>query len=161
MQVCLCVYKCVYLPLGYKYLVTWFGILTPYDWLNKFYNFYIAIFLVGEAIDLKHVVEIKLIRVSYHCISWFFHFNSYLKQLYISNKMEWLHYKGAWMWCSYMGIHILRHLLAWAIDKWLWVISIIMLFKTVIHASKKLKNNAILNLKQYYIHCGVALSKVF
>ena len=35
----------------------------------------------------------------------------------------------------YMGVHVLRHLkeeLAWATDKWLHIISTIVLFKTVI-----------------------------
>ena len=51
-----------------------------------------------------------------------------------------------------VDVHVLSHLkqgLAWAADKWLRVISTIML------------NKAILNLKQYFIHCSVALSDVF
>ena len=39
-------------------------------------------------LELKRVVETRLITVSFHCISHSFHFNSELKQLYISNKME-------------------------------------------------------------------------
>ena len=45
-----------------------------------------------------------------------------------------------------MGVRIPRHLeeeLAWAIDKWLWVISHIMLFSYI---TKELKNKVILSL---------------
>ena len=47
-----------------------------------------------------------------------------------------------------MIVHVSRHLkeeLAWAIDKWLRVISNTMLFKTVSYTSKYLKNKAILS----------------
>ena len=44
--------------------------------------------VVGVALELKRVVETNLIRVSYHCIGHSLHFNSYLKQLYTSNKTE-------------------------------------------------------------------------
>ena len=57
-------------------------------------------------------------------------FNIHLKQLYISNKMERFSYKGA----TYVGVHIWGHLkdkLPWAIDKWIRIISNIMLIKTV------------------------------
>ena len=47
--------------------------------------------------------------------------------------------------------------MAWAIDKWLWVISNIMLF----YKTKKLQNKVILNLKQHCMHCYVVLSSVF
>ena len=56
---------------------------------------------------------------------------------------------------AYVNVPVLRLLkeeLAWVIDKqlWvidkqLWVISNKMLFKTVVHTSKKLKNKAVLN----------------
>ena len=48
------------------------------------------------------------------------------------------------------GIWILRHLKR-AIDKWLW------LLKTVI-LLKELKNEPILSLKEYYMHCHVVFS---
>ena len=60
----------------------------------------------------------------------------------------------------YVNVCVSRHLkgeLAWATDKWLWVISNKMLFKTVI----PLRNWAVLNLKQYCMHCYVTLSNVF
>ena len=59
-----------------------------------------------------------------------------------------------------MNIRVLRCLkeeLAWAIDKQLQVTSNKMLFKTVIPLRKK----AILSLKQYCMHCYVALINVF
>ena len=41
-----------------------------------------------------------------------------------------------WVWCVCVGIILvlmcLKEELAWATDKWLWVISIIMLFRTII-----------------------------
>ena len=49
----------------------------------------------------------------------------------------------------------LKEELAWAIDKWLQGISNIMLFKTVV----PVRNFRI--LKQYYMHCYVALSNIF
>ena len=45
------------------------------------------------ALELKCVIEINLIRVSFRCISRSFHFNNYFKQLYISNKTECFSYK--------------------------------------------------------------------
>ena len=69
-------------------------------------------------------ITLYTVRVSYHCtLSHSFHFNSHLKQLYISNKMEQFSYKGVCV--VYIGIHVLRHWiekLACAIDKRLWVI---------------------------------------
>ena len=57
----------------------------------------------------------------------------------------------------------LKEELTWAIDKRLWVISAIMLFKNSKSTKelKKLKNKAFLNLKQYCMRCCVALSYVF
>ena len=62
---------------------------------------------------------------------------------------------------------VLSHLkeeLAWAIDKRLWVISTIKLFKNS-YSTKELKdlmNKGVLNnLKRYCMHCYVALSNVF
>ena len=54
----------------------------------------------------------------------------------------------------------LKEELAWAVDKWLQVISIIMLFKNSKN-TKELNNTAVLNLKQNCIRCYVALSNVF
>ena len=79
-------------------------------WLAKqFYNVYMAAIVSiisrrGLRI-LKCVVETNLIRVSYHCISRSFHFNSYLKQLYISNKTERFSYKSG---CSVTRIEAFR-----------------------------------------------------
>ena len=63
-----------------------------------------------------------------------------------------------------VNICISRHLkeeLAWAIDKQFWLIISITLFKRVSYTTKKLKNKAIFNLKQYCMHCYVTLSNVF
>ena len=51
---------------------------------------------------------------------------------------------------AYVNLLVSRRLkeeLAWVIDNWLWAVSNKMLFKT----TKKLKNKAVLNLKQYRI----------
>ena len=48
-----------------------------------------------------------------------------------------------------VGANVSRRIkkgLAWATDKWLQVISNIMLFKTVIATTKKLKNKAVLSI---------------
>ena len=51
-------------------------------------------------------------------------FNSHLKQLHISNKLERFSYKGR---CdTYVGAHVWGHLkdeLPWVIDKWIRIIS--------------------------------------
>ena len=60
-----------------------------------------SVLLVGMALELKLVIETNLTRVSYHCRSCFFDFNSYLKQLYISNKTEHFNYKSG---CAVMCI---------------------------------------------------------
>ena len=65
-----------------------------------------------------------------------------------------------------VDVRISSHLkeeLTWAIDKQLRVISTIMLFKNSKSTKelKKLKNKAVLNLKQYCMRCYVALSHVF
>ena len=65
-----------------------------------------------------------------------------------------------------VDVHVSSHLkeeLTWAIDKRLWVISTIMLFKNSKSTKElnKLKNKAILNLKQYCMRCYVGLSYVF
>ena len=63
--------------------------------------------------------------------------------------------------------HVARRLkeeLAWAIDKRFRVNSNKMLFKTVIPLKNqriKQLNKAVLNLKQYCMHCYVTLSNVF
>ena len=38
-------------------------ICTPYDWLNKFYNFYMAAAGIDVALELKLIVKINLIGV--------------------------------------------------------------------------------------------------
>ena len=57
----------------------------------------------------------------------------------------------------------LKEELAWTVDKWLLVISTIMLFKNSYSTKelKELKNKTILSLKQYCFHCHVALSNIF
>ena len=78
------------------------------------------------------------------------HFYSHLKQLYISNKVECFSYKGG---CDVLGctrIEASKEELTWATDKWLLIISNIMLFKTVIYTTKKLRNKSVLSLNKIY-----------
>ena len=59
----------------------------------------------------------------------------------------------------YVKLHVSRCLkeeLAWVVDKWLGLLVIY----TVGYTTKKLTNKAILNLKQYCMHCYVALSDI-
>ena len=61
------------------------------------------------------------------------------------------------MGVAYVNVCVSRRLkdeLAWVIDKRLRAISNKMLFKTVVATTEKLKNKAVLNLKQY---CSYAL----
>ena len=51
--VCVCVFVCVYVR---PIVVAWYGL---YDWLNKFYSFYVAavvsiVSMVGLSIDVHH-----------------------------------------------------------------------------------------------------------
>ena len=64
----------------------WCGVIWPtYIWLNKFYSSYIAttVSIVGMALELKSVVEIKPIKLKECYTTYYFHFNHCLKQLYI------------------------------------------------------------------------------
>ena len=85
------------------------------------------------ALQLKHVVESNLTRASYVTLhKLLLHFYNHLKQLYISSKTGSSVIKVS---VAYVYVPISRCLkqeLAWATDKLLWVISNIMLFKTVI-----------------------------
>ena len=63
----MCVRVCVPVP---RLLIISGVIWTPYDQLNKFYSFYMAaivVSLIGVAFELKCVIEINLIRVSWCC----------------------------------------------------------------------------------------------
>ena len=76
--------------------------------------------------------------------------------------MEQFNYKNV---CGVHQLHThieeFKEELAWAIDKQLWVSSNVILLKTVMPLMRKLKNKAILSLKQYCMHCYVVLSNVF
>ena len=61
--------------------------------------------LVGVALELKCDIETSLLFVSFHCITCSFHFNSYLKQLYRSNKTEHFNYKSG---CGVMRIEAFK-----------------------------------------------------
>ena len=62
---------------------------------------------------------------------------------------------------EYVNVCVSRRLkeeLAWAIDKWLRVVSNKMLFS---YTTKKLKKKAVLNLKQHCMRYYVTLSNIF
>ena len=75
----------------------------PRNWVNKFYNIYIAA-LVGTisrvALELRCVTGTNLISTSNHCISLSLHFSSQ------SNKMECSNYKSG---CGVMCIEAFNH----------------------------------------------------
>ena len=52
--------------------------------------------VMGMAIELKHIIDMNLVRLGYHITSHCFTFSySCLKQLYINNKMEqYVHTQG-------------------------------------------------------------------
>ena len=66
--------------------------------------------------------------------------------------MERFSYKGECGVCEGMCIKAYKEELAWAIHKWLQVIS---------YTTKKLNNKPVLNLKQYCMCCYLTLSNVF
>ena len=115
---------CVCLPL--RILITSGVIWTQYDWLNKFYNFYMTAIVTiisrcGLTIEACHSNQsnkskLALYKPLLHC-------NRHLKQLYI--KVTRWYTSVIKVGVVYMGVHILRHLkeeLVWAIDEWFWVI---------------------------------------
>ena len=79
----------------------------PYDWLNKFYNFYMAAVI---SIISRRGLRIKVCRRNHpNKIMLLLYkplFKSHLKQLYISKKTERFSYKGSYL----CGICVLRHL---------------------------------------------------
>ena len=60
-----------------------------------------------------------------------------------------------------MSIKVFKEELTLATDKQFQAIINIMLLKTIIPTTKELKNKAILNLKQYCMHCCMALRNIF
>ena len=66
------------------------------------------------AIRFMHVIETNLLLGLYKL---FLHFNSCLKQLYISNKKECFSYTGVW----HMHTDGFEIRVAWAADKWFCV----------------------------------------
>ena len=75
------------------------------------------------------------LMIYFHCrVICYFHCKIRLKQLYISNEID----KG---WC---GVNVLRNLkeeLVWAIDKQFWLISIVLLLKTLMPLTNYGKNH--------------------
>ena len=72
-------------------------IWTSYNWLNKFYSFYVpaVVSIVsrhGLSIDACHENQPNKHKLALYKL--LIHFNSNLKQLYISSKMECFSYKG-------------------------------------------------------------------
>ena len=118
---------CVHVCLFPRLLITSGIIWTLYDWLNKFYSFYTAAVVI---IHSGCVIETNPIGINQSCISHYFHFNNRLKQLYTSNKREFLGYKSGcgehcdWLWETYshlyLGKLLLFVILSFHICDWLW-----------------------------------------
>ena len=104
-DVCVCVSVCLSVCLPPKLVITSGVIWTSHDWLNKFYSFYIAaVFSIVSRCDL--IIEAHQPNKSRLVLCKpLIHFNSHLKQLYISNKMECFSYKGG---CDVYGLQVLR-----------------------------------------------------
>ena len=92
--VCACVRVCGQVRLLLRLLMTrcviWHDI-KPVWWLNKYYNFYMAAIVGivrrrGFTIEAHHVNQPNKSKLEL-CKPWI-HFNSHLKQLCISHKME-------------------------------------------------------------------------
>ena len=98
-------------------------------------------------------------RVSYCCISCYLHFNIPLN-MYTSNKMEYFGYIGGYSMREHVCIEVFKRRAGLSYRQ---MVSGYLLFITVYnnYTTKKLKNKAILNLKQYCMRCYVALSYVF
>ena len=64
--------------------------------------------VMGVALELQCVIETNLIRISYHCISYYFHFNIPFKWLYTSNKVEHFSYKGGCRGRERMSIEVFK-----------------------------------------------------
>ena len=93
----LCACMCVCACLPPRLLITSGVIQIQYDWLNKFYTFYMAAIvsivsrsqLTIEAYRRNQTNKSKLALYK----RWI-HFHSYLKQFYINNKTERFSYNG-------------------------------------------------------------------
>ena len=74
-------------------------IWIPHDWLNEFYSFNVA---AEVSIVSRHGLSISVYhenQFNRHTVALYkpsFHFNSSLKQLYISSKMEHFSCKGGY-----------------------------------------------------------------
>ena len=96
--VCACV--CISPPP--RLLITSSMMWSQYDWLNEFYSFYMTAIVSiisrrGLKIEAQHRSQPNKSKLAL-CKPWI-HFNSLLKQLYISNKTEHFSYKGGF------GVH--------------------------------------------------------
>ena len=106
MAVCVCVCVCVYVRaracgcLPPRLFIASSVIWTPYDYLNKFYSFYMAAIVdIVDACSRNQPNKSKLVL----CKLWI-HFKRHLKQLYSSNKMDGFSYKGRY------GVHEHKHI---------------------------------------------------
>ena len=111
---------------------------------------------MGVVLALIFIAEINPIRVSWCCIRHLF------SVTVITNSCTWVTRESASVikvGVAYVNMCISRHLteeLDWAIDKKLWISG---LFKNS-YTTKNIKNKAILNIKQYCMHCYVTLNNI-
>ena len=124
-HVCACVHP--------RLLITSGVIWTPYDTLNKFYSCYMAAIVI---ISRKCGLRIEVHHRNQPCKTKLFlykpllHIYSHSKQLYIHAYVT--RWNASVIEVGVVRISILlKEKVAWATDKWIRIISNIMLYKTV------------------------------
>ena len=103
-RACMCV--CVWPP--FRLIIISGMIWTPCDWLNKFYSFYVAAIVGivsthGLSTDACHGKQPNKYKLELYKPP--VHFNSSLKWLYISSKIEYFGYKGG---CNVTCIEVFK-----------------------------------------------------
>ena len=95
--------------------MTWCGMMwTPYNWLNKFYNFYmravIGIIIVGVALELKHLIKASL-RYKSATTSMWYAWNMCVACMSKALKMQCYTWTRKACMYDFMSVHtVCRHL---------------------------------------------------
>ena len=92
---------CVHVCLPPRLFKTSSVIWTPYNWLNKFYSFYVVavVSIISRrslSIDARHGNQPNKRNLTLFMLS--IHFNNNISLLYINSEMEHFSYKGGPVW---------------------------------------------------------------